>query len=214
MTGKKNGSFTLVELLVVISIIAILSALLLPALGKAKTQAKQVICSGQLKQIYTASLGYVDDYNGWSLPWRAPASWGGNDYWNQLLCPYVNLPLANVSNSAQYPRSILRCPEENSMALVCGAYYPPTSYGINMATRIDLPLSFQRFKFAQIKTPTSCSFMTDGTESIIYVDSAALTAFRHGRRAVFVFFDGHAEPLNLTEVQRRSVPTNYLFGNP
>lgn len=61
----RTGSFTLVEMLVVISVIAILSSLLLPALGKAKGAAKAIACSGNLKQIGVQFAMYADDNNGW-----------------------------------------------------------------------------------------------------------------------------------------------------
>ena len=62
ISRRANGGFTLVELLVVIAIVAILAALLLPALRAAKEQARTIQCLGQLKQFSYAWNLYADDY--------------------------------------------------------------------------------------------------------------------------------------------------------
>lgn len=60
---KKKKGFTLVELLVVISIIAVLLAVLIPALSKAREVAKRVICSNQIKQLGVGMAGYAMAFN-------------------------------------------------------------------------------------------------------------------------------------------------------
>ena len=78
MSRKKQSGFTLIELLVVIAIIAILAALLLPALTRAREKARTATCAGNMKQILLACHMYFEDHQAWpysyqdylpSLPW-------------------------------------------------------------------------------------------------------------------------------------------------
>ncbi|MFW6058862.1 MAG: type II secretion system protein [Phycisphaeraceae bacterium] len=62
---RDGRAFTLVELLVVISIIALLVALLLPALRAAREQARKIQCASQVRQTATALTTYAEDYDGW-----------------------------------------------------------------------------------------------------------------------------------------------------
>jgi prepilin-type N-terminal cleavage/methylation domain-containing protein len=61
---KRKNAFTLVELLVVIAIIALLLAILMPSLGRAKKQGQSVVCGVHLKQWGTVWMMYAQDYNG------------------------------------------------------------------------------------------------------------------------------------------------------
>lgn len=65
---KKQEAFTLIELLVVVAIIAILAAMLLPALRSARERAKQVQCASNLRQLYIPCMLYTDESGGVILP--------------------------------------------------------------------------------------------------------------------------------------------------
>jgi prepilin-type N-terminal cleavage/methylation domain-containing protein len=81
-SGRKDrGGFTLIELLVVIAIIAILAALLLPVLSKAKAKAQGIACINNNKQLMLAWYLYSDDFRDWVCPTGGTASLGRLDNW-------------------------------------------------------------------------------------------------------------------------------------
>jgi prepilin-type N-terminal cleavage/methylation domain-containing protein/prepilin-type processing-associated H-X9-DG protein len=130
---RSAAAFTLIELLVVIAIIAILAALLLPALAKAKQQAAGVKCLSNMKQLTTAWILYAGDYddllvtnvpgdntNSWAagwLDWSDPTDPGNTNIYNimspqGLLWPY--------SKSL----AIYVCPADPSTVNISGVIYP------------------------------------------------------------------------------------------
>jgi prepilin-type N-terminal cleavage/methylation domain-containing protein/prepilin-type processing-associated H-X9-DG protein len=69
VTAKRSkAGFTLVELLVVIAVIALLMAILLPALTKAKELARRIICGNNQRTLMTANFAYASTYDGWFVP--------------------------------------------------------------------------------------------------------------------------------------------------
>ena len=121
-TERKRSAFTLIELLVVVAIIAVLAAMLLPALQNAKEQGKRAVCLSNMRQIHLTLMTYADDNNGFFPPVETPAasvvfrtalmgaaedslsnptSWLGRTFRNQriLLCPGMD---SAVSKSRYY----------------------------------------------------------------------------------------------------------------
>ncbi|HEY5911397.1 MAG TPA: prepilin-type N-terminal cleavage/methylation domain-containing protein [Verrucomicrobiae bacterium] len=135
-----GSAFTLVELLVVIAVIAILVALLLPALGRAKRLARSVHCEANQKQLNLAWHMYADEANGCLVPnWIVLPDWGNyeHDYstTNSWVAGSAMLEdsLDGIRQGALWPYAksarVYRCPSDQTL-------WP---YGMRRSTR---PFSF------------------------------------------------------------------------
>ncbi len=134
---SRKGVFTLIELLVVIAIIAILAAILLPALNRGREKANQVKCLSNLKQIGSGFACYMDDNQGFM-----PQDLQSGTYirWQTKLAHYL-LPGAVMTGQSSYidfdrglPRGVFACPSQTFRGVI-GASPQQTiersHYGIN-----------------------------------------------------------------------------------
>ena len=180
------GGFTLIELLVVIAIIAILAAMLLPALGKAKDKALGVACLSNTKQIGLAVIMYAGD-NSDNFPLTPGVSWEVGPYSNSKGLPCGGEWFRSDKKTPNTPAPMLSSVLPNNAVWVCpkrkrgltyksesGSFDPSItgflSYGFNQVGIFGVPISpgsyVQRpFKTSSSTKPSDMVMITDSSGS-------------------------------------------------
>ena len=219
--------FTLIELLIVIAMIAILAAMLLPALNKARDKAITIGCISNIKQLGLLIAGYANDHKDYYFSATPTARIYNN--WGELLANngYVKAPL-NSENYAYYFPKYFACPKAQiltSSDKMPGRIHQSQIYGLRQDYK-DLNGNWSSMpKFFKIREVVSGSRVSDFvllSDTVnknlsqlpeyfafyYYYDNSYVTAMRHNKQAGALFLDTHVETVSIARIR-----TLYTFFN-
>ena len=233
---KKNSvqmRFTLIELLVVIAIIAILAAMLLPALNQARARAKDIQCTGNQKQVGSYLAMYIDQNRG-IVPSVNGNIGGTSGKWLDVCVAMAtgkpisdNMFLASVGGSVRHV-GVFGCPStlpQPSTQLAYGRHYGINSWyasegGGEVTSNPKVMRTTQRIRkpsmraaFMDIDRSTATGWYNPYASKRDQIVAAATGTWRHygNKGANVTFADGHVEARRTNEIPADMNATNGYF---